>query len=61
VTAAPARRPAREQKELVEAAISGPVPHLVRSVGADGRLREYRSLLSKGAAKEQEAVQAQKS
>ena len=27
----------REQRELVEAAFAGPVPHLVRSVGGDGQ------------------------
>jgi 2-oxoglutarate dehydrogenase E1 component len=31
----------REQKELVEAALTGPLPHLVRATGPDGRRREY--------------------
>jgi 2-oxoglutarate dehydrogenase E1 component len=31
----------REQKELVEAALTGPVPHLVRATEMDGRRREY--------------------
>ncbi|MBV9124554.1 MAG: 2-oxoglutarate dehydrogenase E1 component [Planctomycetes bacterium] len=37
----------REQKELVEAAIQGPAPHLVRATGADGRLREIMAMMAK--------------
>jgi len=37
----------REQKELVQAALDGPVPHLVRATGSDGRLRELRGQLTK--------------
>ena len=48
-TPAPARRPARtqvhqrEQTELVEAALAGTVPHLVRDAepGADGRQQAH--------------------
>jgi 2-oxoglutarate dehydrogenase E1 component len=35
----------REQQELVHAALAGPVPHLVRATGSDGRLREIRGLV----------------
>jgi 2-oxoglutarate dehydrogenase E1 component len=34
----------REQKELVEAAFAGPIPHLVRASGADGRLKELKEV-----------------
>jgi 2-oxoglutarate dehydrogenase E1 component len=35
----------REQKELVEAALEGAVPHLVRATGSDGRRRDYLNVL----------------
>jgi 2-oxoglutarate dehydrogenase E1 component len=48
----------REQKELVEAALTGPVPHLVRATGTDGRRSEYLKTLE-SLPREQEAKQAE--
>jgi 2-oxoglutarate dehydrogenase E1 component len=50
----------REQKELVEAALTGQVPHLVRASGPDGRLKEIKALEIKLQPKEPQPVESKR-
>ena len=47
----------REQKELVDAAIAGPAPHLVRAVPSEGKRREMGDWQQEAMIVEQEEVE----